>query len=246
MTTFCLIHGSWHGGWCWAELAARLIAKGDEVIAPSLAGCAERAGLLTAALTLEDLIADIADRLGGARGVVLVGHSSGAMIAAEIVRRMADRVAHLVLLDGIAVEPGQTGFSVYPAAERDARIAAAARSGGLAVPPPDPLPAAWGLDGAEFAASRRAIGPHPLVAFTTPLAGLAAVAGPRISYVECTAPAHPLLEASRRIARRHAHRWVQLAAPHDPMLTHPAEVLRILAEIVTPDPAVAHPAGGGE
>ena len=45
MATFVLVHGAWHGGWCWRDVAAALRADGHDVLAPTLSGVAERAQL---------------------------------------------------------------------------------------------------------------------------------------------------------------------------------------------------------
>jgi len=44
--TFVLVHGAWHGGWCWCRVADRLRARGDIVFTPTLTGLGERAHLL--------------------------------------------------------------------------------------------------------------------------------------------------------------------------------------------------------
>ena len=43
--TFVLVHGAWHGGWCWRRVADRLTAKGHYVVAPTLSGVGERSQL---------------------------------------------------------------------------------------------------------------------------------------------------------------------------------------------------------
>ena len=45
MTTFILIHGMWHGGWCWERLTPILRDAGHIVYPPTLAGLAERANM---------------------------------------------------------------------------------------------------------------------------------------------------------------------------------------------------------
>src|SRR4051794_41688120 len=45
--TFVLIHGAWHGGWCWRRVADLLEAKGHKVFAPTLTGNADRSHLLS-------------------------------------------------------------------------------------------------------------------------------------------------------------------------------------------------------
>ena len=53
MATFVLIHGAWHGGWCWERVTPWLRAAGHRVYAPTLAGLAERAHLLTREIGLD-------------------------------------------------------------------------------------------------------------------------------------------------------------------------------------------------
>ena len=57
---FVLVHGAWHGGWCWARVAERLRAAGHRVFTPTMTGLGERAHLLTPAVGLDTWIADAA------------------------------------------------------------------------------------------------------------------------------------------------------------------------------------------
>ena len=41
MSTFVLIHGAWHGGWCWEKVKPLLTAQGHQVVAPDLPGHGE-------------------------------------------------------------------------------------------------------------------------------------------------------------------------------------------------------------
>ncbi|HYP11564.1 MAG TPA: alpha/beta fold hydrolase, partial [Xanthobacteraceae bacterium] len=42
MTTFVLVHGAWHGGWCYKRVARLLRQAGHEVYTPTLTGLGER------------------------------------------------------------------------------------------------------------------------------------------------------------------------------------------------------------
>ncbi len=46
MATFVLVHGAWHGGWCWQKVIPLLEEAGYEVYTPTLTGMAERASVL--------------------------------------------------------------------------------------------------------------------------------------------------------------------------------------------------------
>ena len=89
MTTFVLVHGAWHGGWCWDRVAAPLRAAGHEVHAPTLTGLSERAHLLSPLVGLDTHVEDVVRLIDvlGLTDVVLVGHS----YAGQIVTAVADR-----------------------------------------------------------------------------------------------------------------------------------------------------------
>src|SRR5581483_4813220 len=74
--TFVLIHGAWHGGWCWGPVADLLRARGHKVYAPSLTGLADRSHLLSTSITLDTHIADIVNLFHWEQidNAVLVGH----------------------------------------------------------------------------------------------------------------------------------------------------------------------------
>src|SRR6476469_7000109 len=57
--TFVLVHGSWHGGWCWRRVADQLEKHGHKVFAPTLTGLGERVHLLNASVDLDTHISDV-------------------------------------------------------------------------------------------------------------------------------------------------------------------------------------------
>ena len=52
MATFVLVHGAWHGSWCWKRVRTALHARGHEVFTPTLTGVAERSHLLSPEVNL--------------------------------------------------------------------------------------------------------------------------------------------------------------------------------------------------
>src|SRR5262245_65531858 len=62
-STFVLVHGAWHGGWCWERVATRLIERGHRVHAPTLTGLGERSHLISPASKLDTDIADTTNKL---------------------------------------------------------------------------------------------------------------------------------------------------------------------------------------
>jgi pimeloyl-ACP methyl ester carboxylesterase len=110
MTTFVLVHGAWHGGWCWKYVAQPLRGAGHDVYTPTLTGLGERCHLLTPDVGLETHIQDIVNlfEFEDLRDVVLVGHSYGGMVITGVVDRVPNRVGHLVYLDAYVPGDGQS------------------------------------------------------------------------------------------------------------------------------------------
>ena len=112
MATFVLIHGAWHGGWCWYKVVARLQAAGHEVHAPDLAGLGRDMTPLHE-VTLARWVDQVADLVSSQPGpVVLVGHSRGGIIVSEVAERLPERIAHAVYLAAFMVKDGQTLMDV--------------------------------------------------------------------------------------------------------------------------------------
>ncbi len=64
MTNFVLLHGAFHGGWCWPRVAGPLRAAGHAVITPTQTGLGERAHLLSRDITLDVFVQDLTHLLG--------------------------------------------------------------------------------------------------------------------------------------------------------------------------------------
>jgi alpha-beta hydrolase superfamily lysophospholipase len=74
-TTYVLVHGAYHGGWCWKELASRLRSLGHVVYTPTLTGMGERSHLMDCDPSLRLFVEDVAQliRFDYLIDVVLVG-----------------------------------------------------------------------------------------------------------------------------------------------------------------------------
>ena len=77
--TFVLVHGAWHGGWCWRRVADILESKGHKVYTPTLTGVADRSHLLSKEVVLDTHITDIVNLIKweDLKDVCLVAHSYG-------------------------------------------------------------------------------------------------------------------------------------------------------------------------
>jgi pimeloyl-ACP methyl ester carboxylesterase len=101
MATFVLIHGGYHGGWCWAHLQDALERRGHASIAPDLPIDDPTAGFSAYADAVLDVLADVGDD----EPLVMVGHSLGAYIAPLVAARRPAR--HLVFLCAVPAGPGE-------------------------------------------------------------------------------------------------------------------------------------------
>jgi pimeloyl-ACP methyl ester carboxylesterase len=137
MTDYVLIHGAWHGSWCWARVRRLLAAGAHRVFTPTLTGVGERSHLLSRDVGLDTHIADVANLMiwENLRDVVLVGHSYSGFVARHVADRMPDRIRSLIYLDAFVPENGKTLFDYLPDNGEGDRNLAVAHGDGWRVPP---------------------------------------------------------------------------------------------------------------
>ncbi|MCZ6645531.1 MAG: alpha/beta fold hydrolase [SAR324 cluster bacterium] len=114
--TFVLVHGSWHGSWCWDKVVPLLRQGGHGVVAVDLPG---RAGDPTPAreITLDSLAEKICHVIARqSRPVVLVGHSMGGIAVTQAAEMCAEKIETLVYVCGFLLQNGHTLAEVYHAA----------------------------------------------------------------------------------------------------------------------------------
>lgn len=99
METFVLIHGAWHGRWCWSKLIPLLEKAGHKVIAPDLPGHGENRRKDILKITQQDYIDCVVEVLDNqADPVILVGHSMGGMVISQVGEHRPDKIKSLVYL----------------------------------------------------------------------------------------------------------------------------------------------------
>jgi pimeloyl-ACP methyl ester carboxylesterase len=234
--TFVLVHGAWHGGWCWRPVADSLRSKGHRVFTPTQTGLGERRHLLSREITLDTFVDDLTNliEMEDLQNIILVGHSFGGLAVSGVADRTPDRVGHFVCLDSLLLEGGQSPFGVLPPDVVAARRKLVAEQGlGIAIPAPSVT--AFGIpeDHRQAAWVRRHLTPHPVGTYesTLKLAGPLGNNRPR-TYIHCTNPVYGPLEGSRQLVRRQqGWRWLEIATAHDAMVTAPDELSRMLLEI---------------
>ncbi len=240
MADFVLVHGAWHGGWCWQRVTAALQQAGHRVHAVTLTGLGERAHLLSPAINLDTHINDVMNLIEAEElsGVVLAVHSYAGMIGTAVADRMGQRLKHLVYVDAVLPKPGESWSSTQSGATQQQRLGAAQASAHFSFPPPDPE--VFGLKDADRAWVARRQTPHPGNTYQAPLdfdaQRVAAIAR---TFVDCTEPALATIEPSRQRARDPkfwdgawlpGSKIIEIKTGHDPMISAPAALVRILAD----------------
>ncbi len=240
MAHFVLVHGAWHGAWCWARVLPLLRTDSHTAHAVTLTGVGERAHLLSREITLETHIADVANSIEAEelQDVVLAVHSYAGMIGTAIADRMPSRLKHLVYVDACIPEPGESWSSRHAAATQAGRINAAAAHPLNAFAPPDP--AIFGLSGADHAWVQRRQTPHPAEPYTHALDfDVRRVASVARTFIDCTTPPLATIDSIRARVRDPnfwGGAWHQgagaqiavMATGHDPMVSAPATLAEIL------------------
>lgn len=110
MANFVLVHGAWHGGWCYRDTAKILRAAGHTVHTPTHTGVGERFHQSAENITLETHIRDVVGCIEAEEltDVVLCGHSYGGMVITGVADRIQDKLSALVYLDAFVPEHGDS------------------------------------------------------------------------------------------------------------------------------------------
>jgi pimeloyl-ACP methyl ester carboxylesterase len=109
MKAFVLVHGAWHGGWVWRDVAPRLRALGHTVTAPTLTGLGERRHLAGTSVDLDTHITDIVTHIEmeGFSEVILVGWSYGGVVTTAVRTCIPDKISRMIYLDAIVPDDGK-------------------------------------------------------------------------------------------------------------------------------------------
>ncbi|MFA7438326.1 alpha/beta fold hydrolase [Castellaniella sp.] len=238
-----LIHGAWHGAWCWDAVAESLRHAGHNVHTPTLPGLGERSHESLADIGLSTFIDDICRYIDqhDLHTILLVGHSFGGLVATGVADRLPQRIGHLILLDPFLLPSGQSAFDTL-SPEVVAKLEhGAAQVGGL----PPPQAARLGLPNPDDQAYVQArLVPHPIGTYREPLQLRNPPGhGLPVTHIRCTDPVFGPVDGAWSWAREqfgNRWQWRELAAGHDAMISHPQQVAGILLDI-----AASAPGAGG-
>ena len=107
MSNFILIHGSWHGGWCWHRPQQRLTSLGHFTVAPDMPGHGRDRTALQG-LSLHDYVEVVTAHLDALdEPAVLVAHSRGGIVASAAAEARPEKVAALVYVAAYMLPDGE-------------------------------------------------------------------------------------------------------------------------------------------
>ena len=229
--TFVLVHGAWHGGWCWQRVADRLRGGGNTVFTPTLTGLGERSHLLNGGVGLATHIADVVNVIAWEQleDVVLCGHSYGGFIISGVAEKKASVIRSIVFLDAFLPRDGESVQQLTGQSVRDA-IAAGQARGDVSIPVRSAE--AFGVNPADRAWVDRLCVPQPLATFTDNIKLAGAVDRiARKTYVRATTYANPGFDrALATVKADPAWRCHEVASGHDVMVDQPERLCEILLE----------------
>ena len=230
MSTFVLVHGAWHGGWCWKHV--RRLLTGHEVFTPSLTGLGERKHLAGPHVDLDTHIADIVHllQMEDLREVTLVGHSYGGMVVAGAADRAHQRIKRLVYLDAFVPEDGKCLLD-YAVPERAARMREEGEKLGSVSPPPLSL---WGVSKQEhvdFIKPREVRHPFRTMSQPIKISNPEALRKIPKTFVYCSSPATGSFDQfAAKYRSDPAWKFYELKTGHDAMILMPERVAEILLQ----------------
>jgi pimeloyl-ACP methyl ester carboxylesterase len=232
MSTFVLVHGGFHGGWCYSRVAVKLRAQEHDVYTPTLSGLGERAHLSRYAINLSTHVQDVVATIltEDLTDVILCGHSYGGAVITGVAGQVGERIRSLVYLDAIVPENGQSVFHML-GPERAMRMLESAGETGMTITPfraevfqVNPRDIEW-VD--------RFCTPHPLACFVQKL---------RFTGKEALVTRRTYILAERyrsinhatyeRVKDRPGWKAVSLDCGHDVMVDAPDELATLLLEEV--------------
>jgi pimeloyl-ACP methyl ester carboxylesterase len=242
MATFVLVHGAWHGGWCYRDTAHALRAAGHTVFTPTHTGVGERFHQSSEAITLETHIRDVCGLIEFEEldNIILCGHSYGGMVITGVADRVPGKVKALLYLDAFVPEHGDSLVSlirsalpaeVWPLFVNGFRDAALANRSGLM----NAIPAeVFGIKPENRAWVDRLCRPQALATFESPalLTGDHAQVKQRLYVLADGWDPSPFRHFAAKCEKLPGWKVTKLPSSHDVMVDMPQELAAQLLSLL--------------
>jgi pimeloyl-ACP methyl ester carboxylesterase len=230
--TFVLVHGAWHGAWCWRRVADMLEAKGHKVFVPTLTGLGDKSHLVDAKTNLTTHITDVVNLIKweDLKAIVLVGHSYGGYVITGVAELLSDNITSIVFLDAFVPENGESLAAGASQPVKDA-LANAKAKGEITL---TPVPASvFRVNEQDRAWVDAKCTPQPIATMEETIK----VTGARDkiakkSYIRAKGyPSIPFDAMQAKYKANAAWKSYEMTAGHDAMVDQPKELTDILIEV---------------
>lgn len=229
--TFVLVHGSWHGGWCWRRIADRLEKQGHKVFAPTLTGLGERAHLISAQVDINTHVTDIVNviKFESLDNIVLVGHSYAGLIITGVAEQIGSAISSIVYLDAFLPDDGDTLVGLSPETVRIATFAARDKG---EISRPFPPASVFGVNEKDQPWVNSKLTPQPLGTSFTPIKTTGAREKiTKKTFIRLTGYQSPFFDKALAQCRGDkSWRTFEIATGHDIMVNMPDELTSLILE----------------
>jgi pimeloyl-ACP methyl ester carboxylesterase len=232
MATFVLVHGSFHGGWCYSRVEARLRAQMHDVYTPTLSGLGERAHLAGQPINLSTHIQDVVGMFHSydLSDVILCGHSSGGMVITGVAGLVGERIRTLFYLDAAVPENDQSSFDIVGPEAAQSILQLAGETGTMVAPLGAEV---FQVNSGDIEWVNKLCTPHPIGCFIQKLryTGKEALVTRR-TYVRCERFQWVNHSTYARVKDLPGWKAVSLDCGHDMMVDDPDLLVTLLLEEV--------------
>jgi pimeloyl-ACP methyl ester carboxylesterase len=238
MSTYVLIHGAWHGGWCWEHVRRRLEAEGHRAIAPDLPGHGDDK-TPTASVTLDAYAERVCETIDAQpEPVILVGHSMGGVVITAAAERCPAKIRALVYLCAFIPGNGDTLLGIAgldDSSVLNTHLVVAEEVGYATVRDEGIVPSFYArCSEADVALAKSRLVPQALAPLAVPLTVTPGRAGrlPRY-YVECTEDGAIPIALQRRLVEMHpCKRVFTLETDHSPFFSAVDDLVGCLVQVI--------------
>lgn len=232
MNTFVLVHGAWHGGWCWRRVYEQLTIQGHQVFTPTLTGLGERAHLLSRQINLDTHITDVISLLEAEelKNVILCGHSYAGCVITGVADGVSERIKALVYLDAFIPEHGKSQRELIPEDRRGAMDHVAKTKGeGWYIPPRNAKSFQVQSELDRDWVDRRCVA-HPYATFSQPisLSGQWETVATKLYIRAANYNPTPFTPFSTRVKNDPTWLYEEIDAGHDVMIDNPTALVGAL------------------
>jgi pimeloyl-ACP methyl ester carboxylesterase len=231
MATFVLVHGAWHGSWCWKRVRKALQREDHDVFTPTLTGVGERSHLISPQITLDTHVADVVDliRWEELDDVVLCGHSYGGCVITCVADHIPERLRALVYLDAFILENGQSLHDVVPREVAEQQINGARETGDSWRAPPITAEF-FAVNMADRAWVDRQCTCQSLATFQQRARIDREFPAVKCTHILATGYEHSPFPPFHELAKRKGWKTSTIDCGHDVMLDRPAELVAMLRD----------------